>query len=311
MSVDIPEGLPGEILQMRIQHIRMAAAMGASFAPPASAQLGGLMKKAKEAAAQKAGEKVVEKAVPGSTRNLKSSDTFVPELTSASLDGVLRGLAAMEKTKGDAEALRAKSQEYQAALSKSVEAHDKDRQAFDAKLERASSCQDTVIDNRRTATQAAYLKRMQTDPAAQAAMIKTAQELAVKNAGIKDTAEIRRAYTELAKSQGIDPKADSAAAIKQCGVIPAKPAWLVEQDSLRARSARAESDVRELEYKAGDDAANASGMDHRAFPLARERVMHWYLETHGGSPIQMFGGDERRLLESRKADIEKFKKLLS
>jgi len=296
---------------MRIQQILMAAAIGASFATPASAQLGGLMKKAKEAAAQKAGEKAVEKAMPGTGRNLKASDAFGPELTAASLDGVLRGLAAMEKTMGDADALRAKGQEYQLALTKSLDAHDKERQSFDTKYERASSCQDSVIDQHRSASQAAYMQRMQTDPAAQAAMIKTAQELSLKNATGKDTAEMRRAYVQLAKSQGIDPKADSVAAIKQCGVLPAKPAWLTEQDSLRARSARAESEVRELEYKSGDDAANASGMDHRAFALARERVMHWYLETHGGSPVQMFGGDERKLLESRKADIEKFKKRLS
>src|SRR3954452_22484772 len=102
MSVDIPEGLPGEILQMRIQSILMAAAIGASFATPASAQLGGLMKKAKETAAPKAGEKAIEKAIPTTNRNLKASDAFGPELTSASLDGVLRGLLTMEKTNGDA-----------------------------------------------------------------------------------------------------------------------------------------------------------------------------------------------------------------
>jgi hypothetical protein len=294
---------------MRIQHILMAAAIGASFATPASAQLGGLMKKAKEAAAQKAGEAAVEKAIPN--RNLKSSDAFGPELTPAALDGVLRGLAVLEKTKGEAAALRARGQEYQVALTKSSEAHDKERQSFDAKYERTRACQDSVIDIRGTAAQDAYMKRMQSDPTAQADMIKAAQELSRKNVTSKDTAEVRRAYLQLAKSHGIDPQADTLAAVKQCGAIPLKPAWLTEQDSLRARSARAESDVRELEYKAEDDAAAASGMDHRAFALARERVMHWYRETHGGSPIQAFGGDERKLLESRKTDIEQFKKLLS
>ena len=296
---------------MRIQNILMAAAIGASFATRASAQLGGLMKKAKEAAAQKAGEKAVEKVIPNASGNLKPSDAFGPELTSASLDGVLRGLAAMEKTMADAATLRAKGQDYQAALSKSITAHDKERQAFDAKYERTNACQDSVIDARGSAAQAAYLKRMQTDPAAQAAMIKAARELALKNAGNPDTADMMQAYTKLAKSQGLDPKADSAAALKQCGAVPARPAWLTEQDTLRARASRAESDVRELEYKSGDDAAKASGMDHRAFALARERVMHWYRETHGGSPIQSFGNDERKLLESRKSDIEKFKNLLS
>jgi len=216
----------------------------------------------------------------------------------------------MEKTMAEAEALRARGQEYQFALSRSIDAHNNERQTFDAKNDRAHACQDSVIDNRGSAAQQAYMKRMQTDPAAQAALIKAAQEMALKSPS-GDAAEMRRSYAALAKSQGIGPKADTAAAVKQCGAIPTKPAWLAEQDSLRARSAHAESDVRELEYKSGDDAANASGMDHRAFALARERVMHWYRETHGGSPIQAFGGDERKLLESRKSDIEKFKKLLS
>jgi hypothetical protein len=296
---------------MRIQNILMAAAIGAMYATPASAQLGGFMKKAKDAAAQKAGEKAVEKAVPSAGRKLKSSDAFGPELTSASLDGVLRGLASMEKTKVDAESARARAREFQNVLSKSVDAHDKERQAFDDKYRRASSCQDSVIDARGSAAQAAAIKRMQTDPAAQAAMISAARELAAKNTTSTDTAEMRRAYTKLMQSQGLDPKADSAVALKQCGAIPARPAWLTEQDTLRARAERAEGEVREIESRSSDDAAAASGMDHRAFALARERVMHWYLETHGSSPIQMFGADERKLLESRKSDIEKFKNLLT
>lgn len=293
---------------MRIQHILIAAVVGTSLTTPASAQLGGLMKKAKQAAAAK----VVQSApLPSANKNLKPSDAFGPELTAASLDGVLRGLAAMGKTRTDAEALRAKGQEYQMQLTKSVDAHDKDRQRFEASYDRTRSCQDSIIELRSSAAQEAYMKRMQSDPTAQAAMIKAAQDVALKGASITDTAEMRRVYASLAKAQGIDPKADTTAAIKQCGAIPVKPTWLAEQDTLRARSARAESEVRELESKSGDDAAAASGMDSRAFALARERVMHWYLETHGGSPIQAFGDDERKLLEARKADIEQLKNLLS
>jgi hypothetical protein len=296
---------------MRIQHIFMAAAIGATFATPASAQLGRLMKKAKEAAAQQAGEKAVDKAVPSAGRKLKSSDAFGPELTSASLDGVFRGLASLEKSKASADAARAKARELQNTLSKSVDAHDKERQSFDAKYQQTSACRDSVIESRGSAAQAAALKRMQTDPAAQAQMIKTAGELALKNTTSTDTADVRAAYLKLMKSQGLDPKADSAAAVKQCGTLPAKPAWLAEQDTLRARAARAEGEVREIESRFNDDAASASGMDNRAFALARERVMHWYIETHGGSPIQLFGSDERKVLESHKTDIEKFKNLLT
>jgi hypothetical protein len=292
---------------MRIQNILMAAALGASITTPASAQLGGLMRKAKEAAATK----VVEKTVVASNKNLKSSDTFGPELTDASLDAVLRGLAAMQTAHGQIEQLRLKGQEYQAAYTRSVAAHGDERTKFESASNRIRSCQDSIVDARSTAAQEAYMKRMVSDPVAQAAMIKAARELATKNATTKDTAEMRRAYEDLAKAQGLDPKADSAVATKQCGVIPVTPAWLVEQDSLGERARRAERDARDLEYKSGDDAANAAGMTSREFALARERLLHWYRETHGGSPVQAFGKDERKLLESRKADIEKFDKFLS
>lgn len=292
---------------MRIQNIMLAAVLGVSFATPASAQLGGLMRKAKEAAATKA----VESTIGPTNRNLKASDAFGPELTETSLDGVLRGLAAMEKTLDQAKARRLAGQELQAQYSKSVEAHDKERQKFETVHDRVQLCQDSVIQTRAMEAVAAYMKRMMSDPAAQAEMIKAAQQLSQKATTTTDTNEVRDAYAELAKKQGLDPRADTLAAVKQCGVVPTKPAWLVEQDSLRERAGRAESEARELEYKANDDAAGAAGMDNRAFALARERVLHWYHETHGGSPVQSFGKDERKLLESRKADIEKFKKLLT
>ena len=107
------------------------------------------------------------------------------------------------------------------------------------------------------------------------------------------------------------PDADTLAAVKQCGAIPATPAWLIEQDSLRARVGRLDEEIRETQSKSIDDARNAAGMEPRAFALAQERVLHWYHETHGGSPIQSFGNDERKLLESRKTDIEKYKEVLN
>lgn len=292
---------------MRIQNILIAAVLGASIATPASAQLGGLMRKAKEAAAAKA----VESTIGPTGKNLKASDTFGPELTEASLDGVLRGLAALEKTRDQAAQVRLEGQQLQAAYARSSSAHEKERQTFEKNHDRIGACQDSVIGTRGAAAQAAFLKKLMSDPAAQAEMVKAAADLGRMQATSTDTNAVRDAYFEMAKKQGVDPKADTVAAIKQCGSIPVKPAWLIEQDSLREQGNRAEGEARDLEYKANDDAAAAAGMDHRAFALARERLLHWYSETHGGSPIQAFGKDERKLLESRKADIEKFKNLLS
>jgi hypothetical protein len=38
--------------------------------------------------------------------------------------------------------------------------------------------------------------------------------------------------------------------------------------------------------------------------------VNWYQEARGGTPVQVFGGDERKLLESRRSEIEKYKNAL-
>ena len=99
-------------------------------------------------------------------------------------------------------------------------------------------------------------------------------------------------------------------AVKTCGpACDSKPAWLVEQDGMRDRSTQLDSQVRDTERQS--PAATASGMSLREYSLARERVLHWSIEAHGGSPIQVFGGDERKLLESRRSDIDKYRKALN
>ena len=80
-----------------------------------------------------------------------------------------------------------------------------------------------------------YMKRMRSNPAAQAEMIKAAQQLSQKAAATTDTNEVRDAYAELAKKQGLDPKADTVAAVKQCGVVPARPAWTLPPASNTSR----------------------------------------------------------------------------
>jgi len=293
---------------MQIKFLAAVAAFAVVVPSSSHAQLGGLVRKAKEAAANK----VVENN-PSLNKNLKASNAFGPELTTQSLDGVLLGLATTQAKLGEADALRLARQRIDADLSKSYSAHDKDRETFDNARRAAEHCQDSVRHARTSAAQSAYQKRMQTDPVAQAKMIQAGSALGLQvNAAQQkgDTAEVRRLVTELAKSQGIDPKADSLFAVKSCGAIPVKPAWYIEQDSLRARSNRIDGQIRDIENGAAGEGAKASGMSLKDYSLARERVLHWYLESKGATPIQAFGSDERKLLESRKADIVKFSNAL-
>src|SRR6185369_16352671 len=149
--------------------------------------------------------------------------------------------------------------------------------------------------------------------AAQAKMIQAAMAVSQKMSAAQqrgDTLEAKRLMTDLAKAQGVDPKADTLAAVKQCGAVPAKPAWLVEQNAARERSTQLDGQIREREGGAQSAGATASGMSFREYSQRRERVLNWWIEARGGSPIQAFGGDERKLLDSDRGDIEKCKKVL-
>lgn len=288
---------------MRFNHIAALAAFAVSVPAVSQAQLGGLVRKATNAATNK----MVE------NKNLKPSSAFGPELTAESLDGVLRGLSAADAKLDEADRLRSTRVRIDEELSQSLNAHEKDREVFDNQVRKTETCQSDFRRQRNKENQEMFDAKIKNNPAGQAQLMQVVVQLGGKLAMAQqkgDTAEQRRITLEIYKAQGLDPIADSAATIKTCGVVPAQPAWLVEQDSLRHRSARADNQVRETESGAQAAGAAASGMSSKAYAQARERVMHWYMEARGGSPIQHFGGDERKLMEAKRPTIEKLSRSL-
>lgn len=288
---------------MRFNTIAAFAAFVVSIPAVSHAQLGGLVRKAQNAAANK----VVE------NKNLKPSSAFGPELTAETLDAVLRGLAATDAKLDEADRYREMRVKYDDQRAKSIKDHEKDRESYDNLRTKTERCQSDFAEKRHDALQA-ELEAKRNDPAHQAKMMQIAVSAGQKLAAAQakgDTAEYRRLAFEMAKAQGIDPVADSAATIKACGRVPAKPTWLIEQDSIRALSARSDSQIRQAEESAQAAGAAASGMPGKnAYGMARERVLHWYLEKRGSSPIQHFGGDEKKLMESKRDAIMKFSRAL-
>lgn len=288
---------------MRVKQYAALIALAVAVPAASHAQIGGLIKRAANAAASKTEDKIVE------NNNLRPSSTFGPELTEESLDGVIRGLAAAQSKLQEAKDLRTARQKVDAEYSKSVDAHEKERQAYEDNRNRIGSCQDDARSKRRDEAQAAFERRVQSDPAGTSKLMQVAMEVSQKlnTAQAKgDTAEVRRMMTELAKAQGFDPQADSAAAIKQCGPLPARPAWLSEQESLRERSQSFDRQIRDAESGAHSSGAKASGMGIKEYSMARERVLHWYLEVRHGRKYQQFGPNERKLMEGRRGDIDKY-----
>ena len=288
---------------MRFNHFAALAAFAVSIPAVSQAQLGGLVRKAKEAAANK----VVE------NKNLKPSSAFGPELTAETLDGVLRGLAAADAKLDEADRLRSARVRIDQELSKSLDAHEKDREAYNNSVRKTETCQSDFRKQRNKENQEMFDAKIKNNPAGQAQLMQVVVQLGGKLAMAQqkgDTAEQRRITLEIYKAQGLDPIADSAATIKTCGAVPGRPAWLIEQDSLRHRSARTDSQIRDTESGAQAAGAAASGLSSKEYALARERVMHWYMEARGASPIQNFGGDERKLMEGKRPTIEKLSRAL-
>jgi hypothetical protein len=112
------------------------------------------------------------------------------------------------------------------------------------------------------------------------------------------------------KLYGIDVHADTVAAEKKCGAMPAEPAALVQADSLGAQVAALDKQVRAAEQAADAKALDASGMTAAQFGLARERIVNWYAEVRGNHAYQQFGDGERKLLDAHRGEIEKVKRAL-
>jgi hypothetical protein len=287
---------------MRFNTIAAFAAVAVSIPAISHAQLGGLVRKAQNAAANK----VVE------NKNLKPSSAFGPELTAETLDAVLRGLAATDAKLDEADRHRETRMKLDDRLSKSIQAHEKDRESYDNSRIKIEQCQSDFRDKQRKALES-ELDAKRNDPAHQAKMMQVALTYASKLGAAQakgDTAEYRRLALEMSKAQGLDPVADSAATIKACGRVPSKPTWLAEQDSIRMQSSRSDSQIRQAEESAQSAGAAAAGMPGKSYGMARERVMHWYMEKRGATPIQHFGGDERKLLEGKRDAIMGFSRAL-
>lgn len=260
----------------------------------ANAQLGGLMKKAQQKMADKAAEKAADKAADAGLGAQPKFDEVLIELNEARLTAAIKGLARERDLRsngdlaGKLKAAAALDSSSRAAMDRTRDARDR----WDDSRSRITSCIDKVLDERSKGHDALVRQKMaqyMLDAQAQATAGK-ASALPQKMSAIQtemlqafakgDTILAVRKQGELFKLFGIDLAADSAAGRAKCGSIPAKPADVARADKLTEESVAAATAARELEQRAGEEAAKAAGMTLPQFALARERLEMW-VQTHG------------------------------
>lgn len=301
----------------------IAVAVAASLAIPsygAHAQLGGLVKKAKDRVVEQQVANQVEKRV-----NSAASDPGAPpkfddvtvELTNDRVSQIIRGLSAgravLDGANGSPSRAALIAQRDDAA-NQSADLSQKNAKAIDAytvKRDASQRCRNDAIHASREKRQQANDQRMKelqtkamSDPAFREKAIAMAQKMAVAQQK-GDTAEVRRLMIELNGGAPESDNVDSLAADKACGSVPAQPAAMVQSEKLNAQANKLTESIRQLEEQAAETEVKESKLSERQYQMARERIEAYLSAMKYNSQPRGFSAGELQALGARRADLEK------
>ncbi len=297
----------------------VAVTVIASLAFPihaASAQLGGLVKKARDKVVDQQIEKRTGAATASSPGAAPTFDGVTLELTNERVSQLVRGLTAgravLEGGNGSPSRASLVARRDDASR-KRVALSDENANAINAYTEKRDEnlrCRNDAIDAQRQKRQQASEQRSKelqaktmSDPAFREKAVATAQKIAVAQQR-GDTVEMRRLMAEFG-GVAEDPKADSGAADTKCGRQPPKLPAMVQVEQLEAEEAKLTDQIRQLEEKSQATEVKESGMNERQFFMARERVEAYLSSVKYKSQPRGFSAAESEALSARRADLEK------
>lgn len=288
----------------------------------AHAQLGGLIKKAKQTITR---DTTTPKPDPVKTDRASAVPVVVPgsaitdaPVTADRLDAMLRGFAAQVPIYQQ----RAEKVKVGNQLSKQHSAlRDANSGAIDTwnkQTARTKTCMEDAIhaaENDPNSPTAQKMLAMFTnqDPQKAVALMQDQQATMQKSNELRakgDTAGADRAMAEMFKRMGIDLRADTLAAEKKCGKGPPKLAAMVQLDDLQKRIDGLNEDVRALEKRANEAAATASGLSVTEFGYTRELQFRHLMRWRNCRAASLRSCDavtpaENALFESRQTDVER------
>ena len=309
--------------QARAIVIAAVAAIATATIPvsTASAQFGGLVKKARDKAVEQQVEKQVEKRTgsPSSSRAdaPPTFDEVTLELTADRVDGVIRGLTAGRavldgKGGGPSRATLVASRDQAATKSADLSSQNaKLLNSYTNSRDEDRRCRIKARDISREKRQAETAKRTQeyqakamSDPAFREKAMAIGQKMAVA-VQRGDTAEVRRLGAELGLQADDGEKVDSIAGVKACGPVPAKPAVLLQIEQLDKQANELTEQIRQLEEKSAATEVKESRLTERQFLMARERIEAYLSAMKYNSKPGAFSPAEIEALSARRADFEK------
>jgi len=277
----------------------------------ASAQLGGLVKKARDKVVENQVEKQIDKRTGTSDAGAPPKfDDVTVELTSERLAGVIRGLTAGRAVLAGREALVTRRD---AAGQKSADLHEKNNKLisdYTDKRYQNERCRNDAMNassEKRQAVADKEIKEWQAKAMSDPAFRDKAVAIGMKMGEAQARGDTV-AFKKLAAEMGLkadDPKPDSLAADKACGRPLAKPAVLVQIDSLDGITKQLSEEIRQMEEKAATTEVKESGLNERQFFMARERIEAYLSAVKYKSQPRGFSAAEREALGAQQANLEK------
>jgi hypothetical protein len=289
----------------RIASLAFAAALVLTVAPSsAEAQLGGLVRKAKDKVVRQAADQSgVNAAVEG--EDVKFTAVIV-ELTPETLDKVMLGMRAGRARVDNPNGRAALVKERDDAGNESSalwNRHGDEINAWNDKRHAIDRCRRDAFNALDKGRDEALSKKAMTDPAFQGKIVAMMQQAALAQQK-GDTTALSKLESDLRALRG-ESKADTVAVDKQCGATMAPNATEAKIRALQQKSWSIDAKIRDLDASADSEDAKASGLEPRQYAMARERIEMYLMRAKSESPQRGFNSNELKSLSARRADLEK------
>lgn len=273
----------------------------------ASAQFGGLMKKARDKVAEATDDG--NATAPGQTLDEPTLVTLLAAFRVAD-----QSLASRDK-------LDSERTNKNKTLSEMRDRNKPAQDAWNSTNETVSTCRNSSLEEIQEERGKRLDKEMESrasDPVfmgkVQLATMKYAQATQAAQKS-NDPAAMGKAQLDFQRElMGVDiyaeMKKDTLAVDAKCGKPVARPPALAAEDSLQKQINAIDVRIRELEAKAVNDGARAAGMDRVKYAELKERVKSVYERARQNLNRGAYGTEELAVVRKHLAEIEQVKRVL-
>jgi hypothetical protein len=288
--------------------LALAALLAAALSPtPASGQIPGVPRRARDAAARAAGVDTQ----PRPQCPAVVYDSVVQELTAARVEQMIKGMRArrdvLEGRRGgpSMNAMQTQLDAAANAMATLRERKDPEMEAYRDNHRRIEQCRIEAFDQKREARTNANMQRAMTDPDFMQRTAQLSQQMAeAQQRG--DTAAMNRIGKQIEDLLSGTTREDTVAVDRSCGRLPSPPASLVQYDSLQALQDTLSARMRRREEEAARAAATASGLNAQQQAMAEERALMFLWDSASEGAMCGFSQTELSALKARRADLEEW-----